>query len=126
MTTVPLLEACLPPDKIVIRRGRRFHKNDWPDLHELLDKPTTLLLYPGPTGWHNYLIIKPFAPKINMSIFCIACCTLCGKIKPYLCAVFFSHHLSAYSTNLLLMGEDSFWSLTEGKELITLLYPSLV
>ena len=68
MTTVPLLEACLPPDKIVIRRGRRFHKNDWPDLHELLNKPTTLLLYPGPTGWHNYLIIKPFAPKINMSL----------------------------------------------------------
>lgn len=79
----------MPPDKIVIRRGRRFHKNDWPDLHELLNKPTTLLLYPGPTGWHNYLIIKPFAPKINMSIFCIVCCTLCGKIKPYLCAVFF-------------------------------------
>ncbi|XP_058963546.2 tRNA-uridine aminocarboxypropyltransferase 2-like [Pocillopora verrucosa] len=50
LTTVPLLEACLSPDKIVIRRGRRFHKNDWPDLHELLDKPTTLLLYPGPTA----------------------------------------------------------------------------
>lgn len=128
MTTVPLLEACLPPDKIVIRRGRRFHKNDWPDLHELLDKPTTLLLYPGPTGWHNYLIIKPFAPKINMSIFCIVCCTLCGKIKPYLCAVFFFliTFPPTQQCNLLLMGEDSFWSLTEGKELITLLYPSLV
>ena len=113
MTTVPLLEACLPPDKIVIRRGRRFHKNDWPDLHELLDKPTTLLLYPGPTGWHNYLIIKPFAPKINMSLSAVH---FVVKSNPISVLFFFSHHLSAYSTNLLLMGEDSFWSLTEGKE----------
>lgn len=50
MTTVPLLEVCLPPEKLVIRRGRRFYENNWPGLHKLLNKPTTLLLYPGPTG----------------------------------------------------------------------------
>ena len=50
LTTVPLLEVCLPPEKLVIRRGRRFYENSWPDLHKLLNKPTTLLLYPGPTG----------------------------------------------------------------------------
>ena len=127
MTTVPLLEACLPPDKIVIRRGRRFHKNDWPDLHELLNKPTTLLLYPGPTGWHNYLIIKPFAPKINMSISSLSAVHFVVKSNPISVLFFFLITFPpTQQCNLILMGEDSFWSLTEGKELITLLYPSLV
>lgn len=50
LTTVPLLQACLPPEKIFIRRGRRFYKNDHPDLHNMITKPTTLLLYPGPSA----------------------------------------------------------------------------
>ena len=42
---------CLPPEKLVIRRGRRFNsKTDWPELHKIMTKPTTLLLYPGPEG----------------------------------------------------------------------------
>lgn len=99
----------MPPDKIVIRRGRRFHKNDWPDLHELLNKPTTLLLYPGPTGWHNYLIIKPFAPKINMS----------------LSAVFFSHHLSAYSTMKLDIDGRRLFLVTDRRERVNYFVVSL-
>ena len=50
LTTVPLLEACLPPEKLKILRGRRFYKNDYPDLHKMITEPTTLLLYPGPAG----------------------------------------------------------------------------
>ena len=41
----------MPPEKLVIRRGRRFNsKTDWPELHKIMTKPTTLLLYPGPEG----------------------------------------------------------------------------
>jgi len=40
----------LPSEKLVIRRGRRFFKHDCPDLHKILTKPTTLLLYPGPSA----------------------------------------------------------------------------
>lgn len=59
LTTVPLLEVCLPPEKLVIRRGRRFYENNWPDLHKLLNKPTTLLLYPGPTAENIKTLEKP-------------------------------------------------------------------
>ena len=50
LTTVPLLQACLPPEQLLICRGRRFFKSDWPILHEKVAKATTLLLYPGPEG----------------------------------------------------------------------------
>ena len=66
MTTVPLLEVCLPPEKLVIRRGRRFYENNWPDLHKLLNKPTTLLLYPGPTGL-SIVISLNFTVTLNLN-----------------------------------------------------------
>lgn len=122
MTTVPLLEACLPPDKIVIRRGRRFHKNDWPDLHELLNKPTTLLLYPGPTGGHNYLIIKPFAPKINMSLSAVH---FVVKSNPISVLFFFSHHLSAYSTMKLDIDGRRLFLVTDRRERVNYFVVSL-
>ncbi|XP_074628834.1 tRNA-uridine aminocarboxypropyltransferase 2-like isoform X2 [Acropora palmata] len=61
LTTVPLLQACLSPDKLFVKRGRRFYKNDNPDLHKIITKPTTLLLYPGPTA-ENIKSLKQLPP----------------------------------------------------------------
>lgn len=40
----------MPPGKLFIHRGRRFYNSEYPDLHKLITKPTTLLLYPGPAA----------------------------------------------------------------------------
>ncbi|XP_073244458.1 tRNA-uridine aminocarboxypropyltransferase 2-like [Porites lutea] len=68
LTTVPLLEVCLPPEKLVIRRGRRFNsKSDWPELHKIMTKPTTLLLYPGPEA-ENIKKMDKLAPGEHYDI----------------------------------------------------------
>ena len=50
LTTVPILEASLRPEKCLIYRERRFYESDYPELFNILSQPNSLLLYPGPQG----------------------------------------------------------------------------
>ncbi|XP_040976813.1 tRNA-uridine aminocarboxypropyltransferase 2 isoform X2 [Aquila chrysaetos chrysaetos] len=47
LRTVPLLAACLPPDKYKILVGRRFSEDRYPELATVCRNPNTLILYPG-------------------------------------------------------------------------------
>ncbi|XP_042643895.1 tRNA-uridine aminocarboxypropyltransferase 2 isoform X1 [Tyto alba] len=47
LRTVPLLAACLPPDKCKILVGRRFSEDRYPELAAVCRNPSTLILYPG-------------------------------------------------------------------------------
>ncbi|XP_050185142.1 tRNA-uridine aminocarboxypropyltransferase 2 isoform X4 [Myiozetetes cayanensis] len=47
LRTVPLLAACLPPDKCKILVGRRFSEDRYPELATVCRNPSTLILYPG-------------------------------------------------------------------------------
>ncbi|NXE80012.1 DTWD2 protein, partial [Cochlearius cochlearius] len=47
LRTVPLLAACLPPDKCKILVGRRFSEDRYPELATVCRNPNTLILYPG-------------------------------------------------------------------------------
>ncbi|KAK3717899.1 hypothetical protein QZH41_014894, partial [Actinostola sp. cb2023] len=47
LTTVPIIEASVQPDKCLIHRGRRFSKTEFPELHTVIEQPNSLLLYPG-------------------------------------------------------------------------------
>ncbi|XP_009978792.1 PREDICTED: DTW domain-containing protein 2, partial [Tauraco erythrolophus] len=47
LRTVPLLAACLPPDKCKILVGRRFTEDRYPELATVCRNPSTLILYPG-------------------------------------------------------------------------------
>ncbi|NXE22978.1 DTWD2 protein, partial [Ardeotis kori] len=47
LRTVPLLAACLPPDKCKILVGRRFSEDRYPELATVCRNPDTLILYPG-------------------------------------------------------------------------------
>ncbi|XP_040397418.1 tRNA-uridine aminocarboxypropyltransferase 2 isoform X3 [Cygnus olor] len=47
LRTVPLLAACLPPDKCKILIGRRFSEDRYPELATVCRNPSTLILYPG-------------------------------------------------------------------------------
>ncbi|XP_077646392.1 tRNA-uridine aminocarboxypropyltransferase 2 isoform X5 [Lonchura striata] len=47
LRTVPLLAACLPPDKCKILVGRRFNEDRYPELATVCRNPKTLILYPG-------------------------------------------------------------------------------
>ncbi|XP_066037455.1 tRNA-uridine aminocarboxypropyltransferase 2 isoform X2 [Chamaea fasciata] len=47
LRTVPLLAACLPPDKCKILVGRRFNEDRYPELATVCRNPNTLILYPG-------------------------------------------------------------------------------
>ncbi|XP_030326819.1 DTW domain-containing protein 2 isoform X3 [Strigops habroptila] len=47
LRTVPLLAACLPPDKCKILVGRRFSEDRYPELAAVCRNPNTLILYPG-------------------------------------------------------------------------------
>ncbi|XP_052633000.1 tRNA-uridine aminocarboxypropyltransferase 2 isoform X3 [Harpia harpyja] len=47
LRTVPLLAACLPPDKYKILVGRRFSEDRYPELATVCRNPSTLILYPG-------------------------------------------------------------------------------
>ena len=71
LTTVPLLEACLPPEKFFIHTGRRFSSEEFPLLHKLFTEPNTLLLYPGPDGMRQDIF---YSMKLAYS----GTCTLTG------------------------------------------------
>ncbi|RMB97112.1 hypothetical protein DUI87_26396 [Hirundo rustica rustica] len=47
LRTVPLLAACLPPDKCKILVGRRFNEDRYPELATVCRNSNTLILYPG-------------------------------------------------------------------------------
>jgi len=47
LTTVPLLQECLPKDKCRIYRGRRFPVSKYKHLHDLCDFGEAVLLYPS-------------------------------------------------------------------------------
>ncbi|XP_010560660.1 PREDICTED: DTW domain-containing protein 2 [Haliaeetus leucocephalus] len=47
LRTVPLLAACLPPDKYKILVGRRFSEDRYPELATVCRNPNALILYPG-------------------------------------------------------------------------------
>jgi len=47
LTTVPLLCECVPKDKCIIYRGRRFPESKFPDLHKICSLKDTILLYPS-------------------------------------------------------------------------------
>ncbi|PKK26128.1 DTW domain containing 2 [Columba livia] len=47
LRTVPLLAACLPPDKCKILVGRRFSEERYPELATVCRNPDTIILYPG-------------------------------------------------------------------------------
>ncbi|NWS00899.1 DTWD2 protein, partial [Motacilla alba] len=47
LRTVPLLAACLPPDKCKILVGRRFNEDRYPELATVCRNPNTVILYPG-------------------------------------------------------------------------------
>ncbi|EDO42319.1 predicted protein [Nematostella vectensis] len=50
LTTVPILSACLPQEKCIIYRDRRYSTSDYPELHAMMKQPNTLVLYPGPNA----------------------------------------------------------------------------
>ncbi|TRY65181.1 hypothetical protein DNTS_009420, partial [Danionella cerebrum] len=50
LRTVPLLAACLPPDRCRVIVGRRFSEERFPELAAVCKDSRTLLLYPGATA----------------------------------------------------------------------------
>jgi len=48
LTTVPLLSECIPKDKCIVYRGRRFPISKSPRLHEICQLENTVVLYPSP------------------------------------------------------------------------------
>ncbi|XP_037120814.1 tRNA-uridine aminocarboxypropyltransferase 2 [Syngnathus acus] len=50
LRTVPLLAACLPPEKCNVIIGRRFNEAKNPELAEVCQDSRTLILYPGPNS----------------------------------------------------------------------------
>ncbi|XP_078694819.1 tRNA-uridine aminocarboxypropyltransferase 2-like isoform X2 [Branchiostoma floridae x Branchiostoma belcheri] len=47
LRTVPLLAACLPPDRCHVIRGKRFKQGHHPELELMLSSPYTYVLYPS-------------------------------------------------------------------------------
>ncbi|KAG5835142.1 tRNA-uridine aminocarboxypropyltransferase 2 [Anguilla rostrata] len=47
LRTVPLLAACLPPERCRVFVGRRFNEERNPELAAVCQDPRTLILYPG-------------------------------------------------------------------------------
>ena len=50
LTTVPLLQECLPKDKCNIYIGRKFSDTRFPELHKLSKSKNTVLLFPSTDG----------------------------------------------------------------------------
>lgn len=48
LTTVPLLCECLPKDKCIIYRGKRFPESKFPEIHQICNLEDTVVLYPSP------------------------------------------------------------------------------
>ncbi|XP_027565235.1 DTW domain-containing protein 2 [Neopelma chrysocephalum] len=69
LRTVPLLAACLPPDKCKILVGRRFSEDRYPELATVCRNPNTLILYPGAeaTNLEEVAVMSP-SPSVMIII----------------------------------------------------------
>ena len=69
LTTVPLLAECLPKDKCIIYRGKRFSPTKFPTLHDICNLEDTIVLYPSPdaVSIEDYLAEAP-RTNINMVV----------------------------------------------------------
>lgn len=65
LRTVPLLAACLPPDKFTVKVGRRFSEEQDVDLATICRDPGTLILYPGAeaTNLEEFILDSPVHPS---------------------------------------------------------------
>ncbi|OBS82337.1 hypothetical protein A6R68_23674 [Neotoma lepida] len=65
LRTVPLLAACLPPDKCTVKIGRRFSEERDIELSTVCRDSGTLILYPGAeaTNLEEFLLDSPVYPS---------------------------------------------------------------
>ncbi|CAH7018137.1 Dtwd2 [Phodopus roborovskii] len=65
LRTVPLLAACLPPDKCTVKVGRRFSEERDVELSTVCRNSGTLILYPGAeaTNLEEFILDSPVYPS---------------------------------------------------------------
>nr|XP_006993056.1 tRNA-uridine aminocarboxypropyltransferase 2 [Peromyscus maniculatus bairdii] len=65
LRTVPLLAACLPPDKCTVKIGRRFSEERDIELSTVCRDSGTLILYPGAeaTNLEEFILDSPVYPS---------------------------------------------------------------
>ncbi|XP_067172008.1 tRNA-uridine aminocarboxypropyltransferase 2 isoform X5 [Apteryx mantelli] len=69
LRTVPLLVACLPPDKCKVLIGRRFSEDRYPELAAVCRNPSTLILYPGAEATNlEEIALMPSSPSVMIII----------------------------------------------------------
>ncbi|XP_041254347.1 tRNA-uridine aminocarboxypropyltransferase 2 [Onychostruthus taczanowskii] len=68
LRTVPLLAACLPPDKCKILVGRRFNEDRYPELASVCRNPNTLILYPGAEATNLEEVVVSSSPSVVIII----------------------------------------------------------
>ncbi|XP_041315040.1 tRNA-uridine aminocarboxypropyltransferase 2 [Pyrgilauda ruficollis] len=68
LRTVPLLAACLPPDKCKILVGRRFNEDRYPELASVCRNPNTLILYPGAEATNLEEVVVSSSPSVMIII----------------------------------------------------------
>ncbi|KAM4639710.1 tRNA-uridine aminocarboxypropyltransferase 2 isoform 4-T9 [Amazona ochrocephala] len=69
LRTVPLLAACLPPDKCKIVVGRRFSEDRYPELAAVCRSPNTLILYPGAEATNlEEIVVVSSSPSVMIII----------------------------------------------------------
>ncbi|XP_061217014.1 tRNA-uridine aminocarboxypropyltransferase 2 isoform X1 [Neopsephotus bourkii] len=69
LRTVPLLAACLPPDKCKIVVGRRFSEDRYPELAAVCRNPNTLILYPGAEATNlEEIVVVSSTPSVMIII----------------------------------------------------------
>ncbi|XP_074426480.1 tRNA-uridine aminocarboxypropyltransferase 2 isoform X1 [Larus michahellis] len=68
LRTVPLLAACLPPDKCKILVGRRFSEDRYPELATMCRSPNTLILYPGAEATNLEEVAVSASPSVMIII----------------------------------------------------------
>nr|QHF16602.1 opsin [Hydra vulgaris] len=64
LTTVPLLQECIPKDKCKVYRGKRFPAHKFPEVHDVLDRPNTILLFPSKDG-NNWAVRENFSDIVE-------------------------------------------------------------
>lgn len=65
LRTVPLLAACLPPDRCTVKIGRRFSEERDVELATVCRDSGTLILYPGAeaTNLEEFILDSPVYPS---------------------------------------------------------------